>query len=427
MQCFYRNNNFHVTLPSLPRIAKQKMSNQYIDHQDNGGIPGMPSQALIFLLSASAGLSVASLYYNQPILGLLAGSLKVSPADIGHIPTLTQIGYAIGLLLLNPLGDRLDRRMVILVKIGLLAIGLLGMALAQSLLQLGLLSAIIGAAASLAQDCVPAAAAIAPDQSRGRIVGKVMSGLLLGILLSRVFSGLVAQALGWRAMFVIAAAAVGLLGLVAIRQLPHFAPTTDLPYSKLLWSLRELWARHPRLRQASYAQALLAAAFSAFWSTLAIMLQQSPFHMGAGIAGAFGLAGALGAVAAPVTGSLADRRGPESVTRLAAGMVLVSFLAFSWMPHSFVLLVAGTLIFDLGVQSSLIAHQSIIYALEPAARGRINAIFMTMMFVGMSAGSSLGSLALANAGWRGVTLMGAVCAALALATRFWPQGSRVTT
>lgn len=391
-----------------------------------GAAPAGPSQALIFLLSASAGLSVAALYYNQPILGLLADSLKVSPSAIGHIPTLTQIGYAIGLLLLNPLGDRLDRRTVILVKIGLLTIGLLGMAFARSLLQLGLLSAVIGAAASLAQDCVPAAAAIAPDQSRGRIVGKVMSGLLLGILLSRVFSGLVAEALGWRAMFVIAAIAVGLLGLVATRQLPHFAPTTDLPYSKLLWSLRELWARHPRLRQASYAQALLAAAFSAFWSTLAIMLQQPPFHMGAGVAGTFGLAGALGALAAPVTGSIADRKGPESVTRLAAGLVLVSFIGFAGLPHSFSLLVIGTLIFDLGVQSSLIAHQSIIYALEPAARGRINAVFMTMMFVGMSAGSTLGSLALVHAGWRGVTLMGAACAALALVIRFWPQNTRAT-
>lgn len=377
-----------------------------------------PSSALIMLLAGAAGLGVAALYYNQPILGMLAGSLHASPSDIGRIPTLTQIGYAAGLLLLNPLGDRYDRRTVILIKIALLALALLGMAAAQSLWHLGAFSLAIGAAASLAQDCVPAAAAIAPDSSRGRIVGKVMSGLLLGILLSRVFSGLVAETLGWRAMFVIAAAAVGLLGILALRQLPHFAPSTNLSYAHLLLSLRDLWRRHPRLRQAAYAQGLLAAAFSAFWSTLAIMLQQPPYSMGAGVAGAFGLAGALGALAAPVTGGIADRRGPESVTRLSAGLVAASFAAFALFPHNFVILVIGTLIFDLGVQSSLIAHQSIIYALEPAARGRINALFMTVMFIGMALGSALGSLTLSHAGWSGVALMGTASALMALAIRF---------
>jgi predicted MFS family arabinose efflux permease len=376
-----------------------------------------PSSALILLLAGAAGLSVAALYYNQPILGMLANSLHATPSDIGRIPTLTQIGYAAGLLLLNPLGDRFDRRTVILAKIALLFAALLGMAAAQSLLQLGALSVAIGAAASLAQDCVPAAAALAPDSSRGKIVGKVMSGLLLGILLSRVFSGLVAEALGWRAMFVIAAAAVGLLGIVATRKLPHFAPSTNLSYRALLASLGDLWVRHARLRQAAYAQGLLAAAFSAFWSTLAIMLQQPPFSMGAGIAGAFGLAGALGALAAPVTGSIADRRGPESVTRLSAALVAISFAAFALFPHNFAVLVIGTLVFDLGVQSSLIAHQSIIYALEPAARGRINALFMTVMFIGMAVGSALGSTTLAHAGWRGVTLLAAASAAVALIVR----------
>lgn len=378
--------------------------------------PG-PSSALILLLAGAAGLSVAALYYNQPILGMLAGSLHASPTAIGRIPTLTQVGYAAGLLLLNPLGDRFDRRTVILIKIALLCLALLGMASAQSLWHLGAFSLAIGAAASLAQDCVPAAAALAPDSSRGRIVGKVMSGLLLGILLSRVFSGLIAEALGWRAMFVIAAAAVGMLGVIASRQLPHFAPSTDLSYRALLLSLRELWVRHPRLRQAAYAQGLLAAAFSAFWSTLAIMLQQPPFSMGAGVAGTFGLAGALGALAAPVTGGIADRRGPESVTRLSAALVAASFAAFALFPHNFAILVIGTLVFDLGVQSSLIAHQSIIYALEPAARGRINALFMTVMFVGMAAGSALGSLTLAHTGWRGVALLATACAGLALIVR----------
>jgi predicted MFS family arabinose efflux permease len=398
----------------MTSIARQKPQPQTLPETG-------PPAALIFLLACAAGLSVASLYYNQPILGLLATGLHASPTDIGRIPTLTQIGYAIGLLFLTPLGDKLDRRRVILVKIALLGLALLGMAAAHSLVQLCALSALIGIAASLAQDCVPAAAALAPEASRGKIVGKVMAGLLLGILLSRVFSGLISDALGWRAMFLIAAGAVGLLGLVAARRLPHFAPTTNLPYQALLASLGGLWQKHARLRQAAFAQGLLAAAFSAFWSTLAIMLREPPFGFGATIAGIFGLAGAVGALAAPLTGSLADRKGPDAVLRLSATLVVVSFAGFALFPHNLALLIIGTLVFDLGVQSSLIAHQSIIFSLEPAARGRINALFMTTMFVGMASGSALGSRALAHGGWREVSLFGATCALLALLTGWRPK------
>lgn len=375
---------------------------------------------LVLLLACAAGLTCAALYYNQPILGLLAGELNASPTDIGRIPTLTQIGYTIGILLLAPLGDRYDRRRVILVKLVILAAGLFGMAMTQSLFQLCAASLAIGAAASVAQDCVPAAATLAPESRRGKIVGHVMMGLLLGILLSRVVSGAVAAAFGWRTMFVLGGIAVLSLALIMQRRLPAFAPTTREPYLKLLGSLVTLCRRHPALRRAAFAQLCLSAAFSAFWSTLAVMLHQPPFSLGSAAAGAFGLAGAVGAVAAPMAGHFADRRGPEPVTRLGAVLVIASFAAFALAPENLWLLIAGTVLFDLGVQASLIAHQSIIYGLEPAARSRLNAVLIGSMFIGMSAGSALGSYALANAGWRGVALFAVSCGVIALLTRLWP-------
>lgn len=373
--------------------------------------------ALVFLLACTAGLGVATLYYNQPILGVLATDFHATAGEIGYIPTLTQIGYTIGILLLAPLGDRYDRRRVILSKILMLGLGLLVMAATQSLTQLGAASVVIGIAATLAQDCVPAAATLAPEARRGQIVGSVMMGLLLGILLSRVVSGVVAEALGWRTMFVLAAVAVGVLGLVAHRRLPAFAPTTDLPYHTLLGSLLTLWRRHAELRRAAIAQGFLCAAFSAFWSTLAIMLHEPPFSYGSAVAGCFGLAGAAGALAAPIAGRIADRYGPEAVTQLGAALVLVSFAGFAIAPQSLWWLIAGTLLFDLGIQASMVAHQSIIYRLDPAARSRLNALLIGSMFTGMAGGSALGSLALLHAGWRGVALFAVTCSLGALAVR----------
>ena len=376
--------------------------------------------SLVLLLACGAGLGVASLYYNQPMLKTLADEFRVGPTAIGRVPTLTQLGYAAGILLLSPIGDRIDRRKVILGKMFLLGVGLLAIAAAQSLVQLGALSVVVGLTASLAQDCVPAAAVLAPQASRGKTVGSVMTGLLLGILLSRVVSGYVTERFGWRTMFVLAALAIGLLYLVTVRRLPKFAPTTDLAYSALLGSLFTLWRRHAGLRRAAFAQLLLSAAFSAFWSTLAIMLAQPPFSYGSSIAGAFGLAGAAGALIAPIAGGIADRKGPELVARVGALLVFASFAAFAVAPESLGLLVAGTLVFDLGMQASVISHQSIIYGLEPSARSRLNAIFIGAMFIGMASGSSLGSLALTVAGWRGVSLFAASAALAALMVRLWP-------
>ena len=381
---------------------------------------------LVLLLATGAGLAVASIYYSQPMLGVLGADIGASGRAVGFMPTLTQLGYALGILLLAPLGDRFDRRRIILAKAAVLCAALLLAGAAPGIGWLLVASLAIGLAASMAQDIVPAAATLAPESHRGKVVGMVMTGLLLGILLSRVVSGFVAEHFGWRSMFVVAAASIALVGLAAWRGLPRFRPTTELAYGALLGSLAALWRRHAALRRATWAQGLLAIGFSAFWSTLAVMLHGAPFHLGSAAAGAFGLAGAAGALAAPLAGRLADRRGPELVTRLGAGLVVLSFAAMALMPllsapARLWLLAASAVGFDLGVQAALIAHQTIVYGIEPAARSRLNAVLFTGMFIGMAAGSALGALVLSPWGWAGVTALATATAAAALAVRLWPR------
>lgn len=387
------------------------------------------SPSLTFLLAAGTGLSVAALYYSQPTLGVLAQDMHASGRQIGWIPTLTQLGYAIGLLLLAPLGDRFDRRNIILVKSVLLCAALLLTGFAPSLPVLLGASLLVGLFATVAQDIVPAAATLAPPARRGKAVGTVMTGLLMGILLSRVASGFVSEHFGWRSMFLAAAVSVALLTVVLAGGLPRFTPTTQQRYPALLQSLAHLWMAHRRLRLAAFAQGLLALGFSAFWSTLAVMLHGAPFHLGAAVAGSFGLAGAAGALAAPFAGRLADRHGPEWLTRIAAGIAVVSFGAMLAMPllstgAQLALLALATVGFDLGVQASLIAHQTIVYGLAPEARSRLNALLMTSVFVGMATGGLLGAQALASFGWMGVVGVAVLASAGAFAVRVRAASAR---
>jgi len=378
--------------------------------------------SLILLLAGGAGASVAALYYSQPMLGILGPDIGSSARAVGLMPTLTQVGYAMGIFFLAPLGDRFNRRHIILAKAAVLCAALLLAAASPSISILLVASLVIGLSATMAQDIVPAAATMAPEVHRGKVVGTVMTGLLLGILLSRVVSGFVAEHWGWRAMFILAAASIALTGACAWRMLPAFRPTTHLSYGALLGSLATLWRRHGELRRATWSQGLLSVGFSAFWSTLAVMLHGEPFHLGAAAAGAFGLAGAAGALVAPMAGRLSDRRGPELVTRLGAGLVLVSFAAMALSPllrpgAQLWLLVASAVGFDLGIQAALIAHQTIVYGMDPGARSRLNAVLFTGMFIGMAIGSALGALLLAEWGWMAVTVLSTLAASAALGLR----------
>lgn len=381
---------------------------------------------LVLLLATAAGLGVAPLYYSQPMLGILETDLGASARAVGMAPMLTQLGYALGILLLAPLGDRFDRRRVILLKAIALVGALLLAAVSPSIGCLLAASFAIGLSATMVQDIVPAAATLAPDTSRGKIVGTVMTGLLLGILLSRVVSGFVAEQYSWRAMFIAAAGSVAAIGIALWRGLPSFKPTTHLSYRALIGSLAHLWWHHRALRRAAFAQGLLAMGFSAFWSTLAVMLHGAPFHLGSAVAGAFGLAGAAGALGAPIAGRLADRHGPEWVTRIGIVIATVSFaamgLGLTMAPHTqLIVLAIATVGFDLGVQTTLIAHQTIVYGIDPASRSRLNAVLFVGMFIGMAAGAGIGSLALAQWGWAGVIALAVTTSLAALAVRMWPR------
>lgn len=396
----------------------ERQGTQSIDPAKETALPAK----LVFTLAAGAGLSVASIYYSQPMLSVMGPGLNATLTETGMVPTLTQIGYALGILFLIPLGDRFDRRRIILLKSLLLTLALLVCSLAPNIHSLLLTSLLIGAAATLAQDIVPASAALAPAAVRGKTVGTVMTGLLVGILLSRVVSGGVAEYFGWRAMYQLAAVSVALIGVALWRVLPRFTPGTGMSYPALLLSMRHLWRQYKTLRRAALAQGLLSVAFSAFWSTLAIMLNET-YHLGSGVAGAFGLAGAAGALAAPLAGKLADKQGPGRVTQIGSALVMLSFAAMFLLPllspHAqLVLIVLSAIGFDLGVQATLISHQTLVYGLEPAARGRLNALLFTVVFIGMAVGSALGSKALELGGWPGVVALATLAGAASLMVRF---------
>lgn len=382
---------------------------------------------LILVLAFATGLSVASIYYAQPILPLIGNALHLDINGMGLIPTLTQLGYALGIFFLLPLGDRYDRRHLILLKCVLLALLLAFYSFSESLTGLLGLSLLVGMAATVAQDIVPAAAILAPAGKQGKMVGTVMTGLLLGILLSRSVSGLVGAAFGWRAMYQLAAVSIAFIGLLLWRVLPNFAAHSELGYPALMKSLVTLWRRYPALRQAALAQGFLSIGFSAFWSMLAVMLHDN-YHVGSAAAGAFGLAGAAGALAAPLSGTLSDRFGPQRVTQLGAALVSFSFALMFALPFfspgmQLAIIAIAAIGFDLGLQSTLVAHQTVVYSLEPAARGRLNALLFTVVFIGMALGSALGSKVYALAGWPAVVALATLVSLISLAIRLLGKSS----
>lgn len=374
---------------------------------------GAMSPGVTFAMAASAGVAVASIYYNQPMLGVIEASFPPSVLTT-LIPTATQLGYAAGLFLLVPLGDLTDRRRLIALQFVLLGLANVGVAVAPTPASLVLASLLVGACATVAQQIVPFAAALAPPDRRGAVVGTVMAGVLCGILFSRTLAGFVATTAGWREMFWLglpmALVSAGLMAALLPRNHPH----GSMRYGPALASVVQFWRTRAGLRRATLVQAALFGSFTAFWTVLALRLQQPEFGLGADVAGLFGVVGAAGVLAAPLAGRLADTRGPSLVIALGAASTVLAWVVFVAWP-TLPGLVAGVVILDFGVQSALVGNQHIVFALDPAARSRLNTVFMTGMFLGGAAGSGGVTLAWDHAGWTGVCCFGSVLAAAGLA------------
>ncbi|MFM5096105.1 MFS transporter [Aeromonas rivipollensis] len=278
-----------------------------------------------------------------------------------------------------------------------------------------LASVLLGIGATAAQQIVPVAATLADPARRGALVGSVMSGLLGGILLSRTLAGLVTAYGSWRAMFWLGVPLALLGGLLMVRMIPLGLPRSTLSYARLLHSLIGLWREEPALRRATLTQALLFASFSAFWTVLAFYLADPAYGLGAEVAGLFGVIGVAGVVAAPLAGRMADRLGARPVVQVGALLVVLAWILFeTWL--SLVGLALGVILLDLGVQSALVAHQQLIYGLRAEARGRVNTLFMTGMFLGGTLGSSLAMLAWQQGSWVGVGWVGLALALMACLT-----------
>jgi predicted MFS family arabinose efflux permease len=380
------------------------------------------SFGLVLAMAVACGVAVANIYYSQPMLGIIKKDFSGS-WWVGLIPTATQIGYGLGLFLLVPLGDLMDRRRLIVGQFMLLGAASFAASLAPNAAALAFASLVVGVCASVAQQIIPFAASLAVPEKRGSTIGTVMAGLLGGILLSRLLSGFVAAYAGWREMFQLGLP-ISVGGAVAMAiALPRNYPHTGLKYRAALKSLVHLWVSEPTLRRASVMQAAMFASFSAFWTILALHLEGPSFGLGADAAGLFGVVGVVGIVAAPVAGRLADQRGNGLVLRLGAGLVVVSWLLFAAWDH-LAGLVAGVIIMDLGAQSTLISNQHLIYALRPEARSRLNTVFMTTMFAGGALGSIGGMAAWESGGWLAVCVFGGGLALAAmLAQRPAPGGA----
>lgn len=378
------------------------------------------SPFLVLMMAIASGATVASLYYNQPLLALLAQEFHASVREIGFIPTLIQIGYAVGILLFVPLGDLVERRKLIVTMLSCTAGALALAALAPNLIWLVVASFAIGMTAIAAQIMVPFAAQLTPPQERGKVVGTVMSGLLIGILLARTVSGVVAAVWGWRSMYWLATGLMLILAGVMWRILPASQPSLKMSYVYLMGSLSRLMREQPVLRQAALMGGLSFATFSVFWTTLAFFLEQPPYHYGSDVAGLFGLVGVVGAMAAPLAGKLADRYSPRLPVGLGITTSMLSFLVFWSVGDQLWGLILGVILLDFGIQTTQISNQASIYRLPQEIHSRLNALYITFYFVGGALGSLLGAYSWSRWHWNGVCGVSLALLTIALFT-FWRQ------
>jgi predicted MFS family arabinose efflux permease len=359
------------------------------------------NRRIVFLLALSTGCIVANTYYVQPLLADIAREFGLSVTQGGIVAMLAQIGTGTGMLFFVPLGDKFERRSLISTLLVAESIALAFVASASNVIWLSLACFCVGAGAAAVHVIVPLAAHLAPAKERGRIVGTVLSGLLIGVLLARTFSGLTGAQYGWRTVYWFAA--VLMLGLaVTIRlSLEKSEPEVSLKWTELMRSVWTLAREQATLREAATLACLLFMSFSALWTTLVFLLRTPPYHYGTTAAGLFGLLGASSAAAAPFVGRMSDRHGPERSILIAIIATIAGYALLLFFGRMLPGLMAGIALIDIGVQSGHVANQSRIYSLVPAARSRINTFYMVAFFVGGAMGSYLGPLGFNQGGWTG--------------------------
>jgi predicted MFS family arabinose efflux permease len=366
------------------------------------------TRAPLPFLGLACAVGVSTIYYNQPLLLEMGHSYGATAGHTGFVAVATQVGYAVGLLTFVPLGDVLERRALMMRMYGAVAVALLLVAVAPSLNWLIAGSVLIGLLASVTHVALPIAPDLVSHEQRGRAIGIVMTGLLLGILLARTFAGWVSGIHGWRWVFVVAAVMNASFVPLMWKVMPKLPPKEQLSYPDAMRSLWTLFRTQPLLRESGTIGALVFASFSCFWTTLAFLLH-SHYGLGAGAAGTFGVVGAAGALVAPLAGRLADKHGSRWVVSVGMALLAVSYFLL-WSAEAshisrvlhLVALVIGVVLLDMGAQITQVANQTRIFGLVPSARSRINTVYMTVYFTGAAVGSALATIAWVHWRWNGV-------------------------
>ena len=370
-------------------------------------------KGLIVMMAVCTGLIVANIYYCQPLIVLISKGFGVPESKAGQVAFFTQDGYALGLLFFVPLGDKVERKGQIVWMTASTVVCLIFAALSPNLWCLEIASLLIGATSVIPQLILPLAAHLASPARTGKVIGSIMSGLLIGILLSRTLSGLVGAWLGWRGMFWVAAGLSFILLLIMRKAFPRSVPAFTGSYGSLMRSLGTLVREQPVLREAASINALGFATFGMFWTTMVLHLAGPPFHFHSDLIGLFGLAAAAGALAAPLVGGSADKRNPRVAIGYGLGLLFLSFVLFYLFSASVIGIIAGIILLDLAMQCVHVSNQSRVYALLPGARNRLNTVYMTVSFMGTSLGSFIGLFVWERAGWKGVCVAGMILASLA--------------
>lgn len=374
--------------------------------------PEKPSTArmnprLVAIMAVISGLVVANSYYAQPLVGAIADGLDASTTKVGLVVTASQVGYAVGLAFLVPLGDLIQRRKLMTWMLAGTCVSLVLMAAAPTWQVLACAALAAGVGSVVGQILVPLAASLAAEEERGRVIGNVMTGLLLGILLSRVVAGLIAYVAGWRAVFVVAAMLM-IVAALLVRTLPVVPPSATLSYRALLASVVELIRAEPVLRWRIGYGMLTYASFGVFWTSIGFLLAGPGYQWSDAQIGLFTLVGVAGALAARFAGKLADRGYAQRQTGWFVALTAISFVFLALGQQNVFLLAVGVALLDLGIQGTHISNQSLFYPLRPDARSRLNTAYMTTYFMAGSIGSALSVVVYAQFGWQGVCVLGAI-------------------